>query len=108
MERNGNRNRLVRPADRREDPISRLLPLGTDQATIMGIRIQGRQATLLPAGNVGEVFLDQTPFYAETGGQVGDTGVLQGVEAEAVVRDTFLPIPATRRTWSGVPGEPCG
>ena len=63
--------------------------LGTDQATIMGIRIQGRQATLLPAGNVGEVFLDQTPFYAETGGQVGDTGVLQGVEAEAVVRDTF-------------------
>ena len=63
--------------------------LGTDQATIMGIRIQGKQATLLPAGNVGEVFLDQTPFYAETGGQVGDTGVLQGVEAEAVVRDTF-------------------
>ena len=63
--------------------------LGTDQATIMGIRIQGRQATLLPAGNVGEVFLDQTPFYAETGGQVGDTGVLQGVEAEAVVQDTF-------------------
>ena len=63
--------------------------LGTDQATIMGIRIQGKQTPLLPAGNVGEVFLDQTPFYAETGGQVGDTGVLQGVEAEAVVRDTY-------------------
>ena len=63
--------------------------LGADQATIMGIRIQGKQTTLLPAGSEGEVFLDQTPFYAETGGQVGDTGVLQGVGAEAVVRDTY-------------------
>jgi len=38
---------------------------------------------------VGEVFLDRTPFYAETGGQVGDAGVLKGGEAEAVVQDTY-------------------
>ncbi len=63
--------------------------LGTDQSTVMGILIEGKQTDSLPAGKVGEIFLDQTPFYAETGGQVGDTGVLQGVEAEAVVQDTY-------------------
>ncbi len=63
--------------------------LETEEAIIQGILIQGRQTDSLPAGKVGEIFLDQTPFYAETGGQVGDTGVLQGAEAEAVVQDTY-------------------
>ena len=63
--------------------------LDTGEAIIQGILIQGRQTDSLPAGKVGEIFLDQTPFYAETGGQVGDTGVLQGAEAEAVVQDTY-------------------
>ncbi len=63
--------------------------LGTDRSTVMGILVEGTQTDSLPAGKAGEVFLDQTPFYAETGGQVGDTGVLQGAEAEAVVQDTY-------------------
>ena len=63
--------------------------LDTDEAIIRGILIQGKQTALLPAGQVGEVFLDRTPFYAETGGQVGDAGVLQGGETEAVVQDTY-------------------
>ena len=63
--------------------------LGTDQSTVTGILIEGKQTDWLQAGEVGEIFLDQTPFYAETGGQVGDTGVLQGAEAEAVVQDTY-------------------
>ena len=63
--------------------------LDTDQATVKAILIDGKQAALLQAGKVGEIFLDQTPFYAETGGQVGDTGVLQDGEAEAVVEDTY-------------------
>ena len=63
--------------------------LGADQSTVMGILVEGTQTDSLPAGKAGEVFLDQTPFYAETGGQVGDTGVLQGAEAEAVVQDTY-------------------
>ena len=63
--------------------------LVTDQSTVMGILVEGTQTDSLPAGKVGEVFLDQTPFYAETGGQVGDTGVLQGPESEAVVQDTY-------------------
>jgi len=43
--------------------------------------------TLLP-GQEGQVVLDHTPFYAESGGQVGDTGVLKGEAARFVVRDT--------------------
>ena len=63
--------------------------LETGEAIIRSILIQGKQTTLLPAGKVGEVFLDRTPFYAETGGQVGDAGVLQSGETQAVVQDTY-------------------
>jgi alanyl-tRNA synthetase len=41
----------------------------------------------------GSVVLDNTPFYAEAGGQVGDTGVLVGSESKATVADTYSPVP---------------
>jgi alanyl-tRNA synthetase len=40
----------------------------------------------LAEGQTGEVFLDRTPFYAEAGGQVGDTGTVTG-EGSFVVED---------------------
>ncbi len=40
-----------------------------------------------------EVFLDKTPFYAESGGQVGDTGAITSLDGVAEVIDTTYAIP---------------
>jgi alanyl-tRNA synthetase len=45
---------------------------------------------ILATGQDGVVVLDRTPFYAEAGGQVGDTGTLEAGDAEFVVTDTTL------------------
>jgi alanyl-tRNA synthetase len=45
----------------------------------------------LDEGEEGEAVLHHTPFYAESGGQVGDVGVFVGARANAVVTDTFSP-----------------
>ena len=55
----------------------------------MAILRDGRPAGALEAGEEGIVFLDRTPFYAESGGQVGDTGDLDGVESRFNVNDTL-------------------
>ncbi|MBL8194652.1 MAG: alanine--tRNA ligase [Blastocatellia bacterium] len=39
-----------------------------------------------------EVILDRTPFYAESGGQIGDTGLLENDSVQVRVLDTFSPI----------------
>ncbi|MBM3827098.1 MAG: alanine--tRNA ligase [Actinobacteria bacterium] len=44
-----------------------------------------------------EVFLDRTPFYAESGGQVGDTGALIGPDGVLSVLDTTLALPGLHR-----------
>ncbi|MEO5723995.1 MAG: alanine--tRNA ligase [Ilumatobacteraceae bacterium] len=44
-----------------------------------------------------EVFLDRTPFYAESGGQVGDTGTIVGEFGAADVLDTTFALPGLRR-----------
>jgi alanyl-tRNA synthetase len=53
----------------------------------------GRVLAVLPAGRRAEVFLDRTPFYAEAGGQVGDTGELVTPTGRAVVHDTTYALP---------------
>ncbi|WP_420453663.1 alanine--tRNA ligase [Ilumatobacter sp.] len=44
-----------------------------------------------------EIFLDRTPFYAEAGGQVGDTGTITTESGTAEVLDTTYAIPNLRR-----------
>jgi alanyl-tRNA synthetase len=44
-----------------------------------------------------EVFLDQTPFYAESGGQVGDTGTITTESGAVEVLDTTFALPGLRR-----------
>jgi alanyl-tRNA synthetase len=61
-----------------------------DDAKVVAL-IKSNEVDLLNEGNEGEVVLDQTPFYAESGGQVGDVGTFTTASVFATVLDTFSP-----------------
>jgi alanyl-tRNA synthetase len=67
--------------------------LRLDDARVLALLRGDRLAEELAAGEEGQVLLDRTPFYAEGGGQVGDTGYLTGPAGVAEVRDTRAPAP---------------
>ncbi|MTC61551.1 alanine--tRNA ligase [Providencia rustigianii] len=58
------------------------------QATITALYKDGQPVDALSVGEEGLVILDKTAFYAESGGQVGDTGVLTNESGNFVVLDT--------------------
>ncbi|NES95348.1 MAG: alanine--tRNA ligase [Desertifilum sp. SIO1I2] len=64
------------------------------QATITAILANGQQVELAEAGTEVKLILDRTPFYAESGGQIGDRGYLSGdttlVRIEDVQKDGHL------------------
>jgi alanyl-tRNA synthetase len=62
------------------------------EATVLELISDGRLVGELAAGQRGEVLLDVTPFYAESGGQVGDTGELSSDLVKAAVLDTRKPV----------------
>ncbi|HEB59690.1 MAG TPA: alanine--tRNA ligase, partial [Gammaproteobacteria bacterium] len=62
-----------------------------DTATIQAIVVGDEARDELAAGEEGAIYLDRTPFYAESGGQVGDRGRLYNDDAEFEVRDTQKP-----------------
>ncbi len=59
-----------------------------DKGKIVALFRGKESVKALKAGEQGMVILDQTPFYAESGGQVGDQGVLCTAKAEFKVEDT--------------------
>ncbi|MGH8530130.1 MAG: alanine--tRNA ligase [Nevskiales bacterium] len=59
-----------------------------DEGQVAALIHDGKQVKELRAGKEASVILDRTPFYAESGGQIGDTGRLVGGEAVFIVRDT--------------------
>ncbi|WP_059008437.1 alanine--tRNA ligase [Streptomyces specialis] len=64
------------------------------EATVVGLLVDGVSAPAAQEGDEVEVVLDRTPFYAEGGGQLADTGRLR-LESGAVVevRDVQQPVP---------------
>ena len=61
----------------------------TAQSTVLAV-VPGDDGTI-------EVFLDHTPFYAESGGQVGDHGRIYSADFEVDVVDTTYALPGLRR-----------
>ena len=59
-----------------------------DQATVIGLFRNGESVEALNEGESGLVVLDKTPFYAESGGQVGDRGWLRAEQGDFQVEDT--------------------
>jgi alanyl-tRNA synthetase len=55
---------------------------------VLALYKDGAVVTELNEGDIGVVVLDNTPFYAESGGQVGDQGLLQGGDGIFSVEDT--------------------
>ena len=64
-----------------------------EDARVLALTLSGKEVPTLVEGQEGEAFLDNTPFYAEGGGQVGDRGILAGPEGVADVLDTQTPVP---------------
>lgn len=56
-------------------------------ANIVALSNGSKEVTSLKAGETGYAILDQTPFYAEGGGQVGDHGLLVSAKVDAKVYD---------------------
>jgi alanyl-tRNA synthetase len=58
------------------------------EGNIVAIVKDGARVTALHAGETGYILTNQTPFYAESGGQIGDQGAMSTKSAQATVTDT--------------------
>ena len=62
--------------------------LTAGSASVKAISVEGRSVPSIEGGDEAVVVLDETPFYAESGGQVGDVGSLRSADAVFEVDDT--------------------
>jgi alanyl-tRNA synthetase len=72
---------------------------------------ESRVLAVVPVDSAGDesglvdIFLDRTPFYAESGGQIGDTGTLVTETGTAHVLDTTFALPNLRRHRARIDGQ---
>jgi alanyl-tRNA synthetase len=66
-----------------------------ETSSVLGLFAGGQKAGALSEGQTGEMVLDRTCFYGESGGQVGDAGTFEGPSCRGTITDT-------RKTPSGV------
>lgn len=64
----------------------------TTEARVVGLLVDGEPSAAAGAGTEVEVVLDRTPFYAEGGGQLADTGRIVGDGVEIEVHDVQSPV----------------
>jgi alanyl-tRNA synthetase len=60
-----------------------------EHSQVSAIYVDGSPVTKARAGDDAVIVLDHTPFYAESGGQVGDTGELRNARSRVIVDDTI-------------------
>lgn len=65
--------------------------LMTGESQVIGLVVKGEFVPKMEEGEEGLVILSETPFYAEMGGQVGDTGTLEGTIQHFAVHDCIAP-----------------
>jgi alanyl-tRNA synthetase len=65
----------------------------TSEARVLALVRDGELVEVAEEGQMVEIVLDQSPFYAEAGGQVGDTGGIRAGSGQVTVTATEAPIP---------------
>jgi len=74
-----------------ELPVTQFLGYGqheVDSARVVALLVDGKPVEAIESGQAAVVVLDRTPFYAESGGQVGDTGRIGTGESRFEISDT--------------------
>jgi alanyl-tRNA synthetase len=62
------------------------------EAKIEALIVDGRVCDVAKAGDIVDIVVDVTPFYAEAGGQLGDSGEIRSANGRASVSDTQRPV----------------
>jgi alanyl-tRNA synthetase len=64
----------------------------TTESKVVGLVVDGQRVEELEPGQRGQVVLDRTPFYAESGGQIADEGIITGDGVHLKVVDVQRPV----------------
>jgi alanyl-tRNA synthetase len=61
------------------------------ESSVVGLMVNGNLVDQMKEGETGTVLLSETPFFAEMGGQIGDTGTLEGNYQHFIVQNCISP-----------------